>query len=130
MKRHVFLFLTGIFFCMNLYAEMPTPPPGSPAPGAGSSLTEKEYSDAVVLLIDPKSGMIGLSWLNEETQKEEKLSFQVDPESVDVSNALNQYFEFSNISIGDHVDIITVRDASGKETVVEIVDYNAVDPDA
>lgn len=92
--------------------------------------SEKEYLDAVVLLVDAKSGMIGLSWQEEGSLKEEKLSFKVDTDKVDVTNPQNQYLEFSNISVGDHMDVVTIKDQNGKETAVEILDYNASDPNA
>ncbi len=130
MKKFYILLFFSVLFCDAVYADAVKTTVAALPTGQKASLDEKEYPDAVVLLIDPKSGMIGLSWLNEKTQKEEKLSFRVDMDKVDVSNSLNQYLEFSSISAADHVDVVTIKDQAGKETVVEIVDHSATDPDA
>lgn len=129
MKKCCALFFIAVLFCVNLHAEAPPLNPASPVIQPKTSSDEKEYSDAVVVLVDSKSGMIGLSWANEQTQKEEKISFKVDPDKVDVTNPLNQYLEFPNISVGDHIDLVTVKDSDGVERVVEIIDYNATAPD-
>ena len=130
MKKFCFLFFLAILFCVDLHAETSPLSPASPAIQPKTLSDEKEYYDAVVVLIDPKAGMIGLSWTNEETQKEEKLSFKVDPDKVDVTNPLNQILEFPNIKEGDHVDLVTIKDQNGKEKLVEIMDFNAVESDA
>ena len=130
MKSYYCLFLIAIFFQADLYAEVSKPASPKPTIQSPGPSNEKEYSDAVVVLIDPKAGMIALSWANEQTQKEEKLSFKVDPDKVDVTNQLNQYLEFPNISVGDHVDLVTIKDQNGKEELVEIMDMNAVGSDA
>lgn len=130
MKKYCFLFFLAVLFCVDLRAETSPLSPASPAIQPKTPSDEKEYYDAVVVLIDPKAGMIGLSWTNEETQKEEKLSFKVDPDKVDVTNPLNQYLEFSNISVGNHVDLVTIKDQNGKEKLVEIMDLNAAESDA
>ena len=130
MKKYCVLFFVAALFCVDLYAEAPPSTPASPVIQPKTPLDEKEYSDAVVVLIDPKAGMIGLSWINDETQEEEKLSFKVDPDKVDVSNALNEAIEFFDIAAGDHVNLVTIKDQSGKEELVEIMDLNAVGSDA
>lgn len=128
-KKTFYLFFSGLLFCVVIYAEdIKSPPPVSLSPVLAGK--ENDYDDAVVLLIDAKSGMIGLSWLNEATNKEEKISFKIDTDKVDVTNSMNQFLEFSNISVGDHVSITAFVGPDGKETVENIVDYNAVDPDA
>ena len=83
---------------------------------------ENEYYDAVVLLIDHEKGLLGVSILNEVTNKDEKLSFKVDPDTVYVSNSLNQYLEFADIQVGDHLDIYSVVGADGTEEVTDILD--------
>ena len=130
MNKYCYLIVIAVLFHSDLCAEVSQPARTTSVVQPGAASNEKEYSDAVVVLIDPKTGMIALSWTNEETQKEEKLSFKVDLDQVDVTNPLNQYLEFSNISVGDHVDIVTIKPQDGKETVVEILDYNATEPEA
>lgn len=91
---------------------------------SNSEVQEKEYDAATVLLIDTPTNMLGISFVDEKTKKEEKHSFKIDPKTVYVTNQLNQYLEFSNIQVGDYVDVSSQIDAAGTETVVEIVDYN------
>lgn len=85
---------------------------------------EKDTFDAVVLLIDHKAGLLGAQILNEETGKEEKHSFSLDPNDVYVVDSLNRPLEFTDIQVGDRVDIYSEIDAVGKETVIDIVDYS------
>ena len=90
---------------------------------------EKEYDDAKVLLIDHQKGMLGIVVPDAKGGKEEKYSFQVDPKEVYVTNPMSQYLEFSDIAVGDRVDIYTSVDANGKETVIDIWDYDQVEKD-
>ena len=128
-KYFLWVFIGSFIVAPCLYAEdLKDPQP--PVPAAVNPIVseeEKEYTDAVVLLIDHKSGLLGVSLADEESGKEEKLSFKVDPQAVDVTNALNAILEFSNIKEGDHIDIITVKNKEGRETVTEIMDTNAVE---
>lgn len=118
------ILLLGLVFIHLSHASMAAEPNASVA-----ASSEKEYLDAVVLLIDPPTGMLGISMENETTRAQEKYSFKVDPQKTDITNPANDYLEFTDISIGDHMDIYTVVNANGKEEVVEIYDYNAVEKD-
>ena len=84
---------------------------------------EKDYFDSTVLLIDHEAGLLGVQFFNEGTGKEEKHSFRVDPNGVFVSDSLNKDLEFTDIQLGDRVDIYSEISASG-ETVIEVVDYS------
>ncbi|MGH7198446.1 MAG: hypothetical protein ACREH5_06895 [Candidatus Omnitrophota bacterium] len=85
---------------------------------------EKDYFDSTVLLIDHEAGLLGVQLFNEETGKEEKRSFRVDPNDVFVSDSLRRNLEFTDIEVGDRVDIYSETDAAGEETVIDIVDYS------
>ncbi len=85
---------------------------------------EKDTFDAVVLLIDHKAGLLGIQSLNEKTAAEEKHSFSLDPNDVYVVDSLNRPLEFTDIQVGDRVDIYSEIDSAGKETVIDIVDYS------
>lgn len=101
--------------------------PSGSAPAPSGAVQEKDYYGAVVALIDHEKGLIASSYLNEDTNETEKLSFRVDLNEVTVTNQLNQDLEFADVKVGDNVDLYTiVRD--GKETVVEIIDYDRVLP--
>ena len=127
MKKYFFWIWVSFFAVPCLYAEnlKSAQPPAAVNPTVSEE--EKEYTDAVVLLIDHQSGMLGVSIASDDTAKEEKVSFKVDPQTVDVTNVLNAVLEFSNIKEGDHIDIITAKDKAGKEIVTEIMDTNAVE---
>lgn len=100
------------------------------APASPESPTgEKEYYDATVLLINPKDGMLGVNHVDEKTQQNERLSFQVDLKEVLVTNQFNQSLEFSEIAVGDRVDIFTEKGRGGKDNVTTIVDYNKFEPE-
>ena len=129
MKKYFLWIFIGFFAVPCLHAENSK---GSQplSPGVVNQAApeeEKEYTDAVVLLIDHQSGLLGVSFTNEDTDKEEKVSFKVDPQAVDVTNALNAVLEFSNVKEGDRIDIIIAKDKAGKEIVTEIMDTNAVE---
>ncbi|HTL69697.1 MAG TPA: hypothetical protein VL404_00240 [Candidatus Eisenbacteria bacterium] len=102
--------------------------PASEAPEAPVPGTEKEYYGVKVLLVDPKAGYLGVLFTDQDSGKSEKLSFRVDPENVDVINKLNKYLEFSDIVIGSNLDLYTIIEPDGKETVDEIVAYD-INPD-
>lgn len=86
----------------------------------------REYENLVVLLIDAKTGMIGVEQTNDETQETRKLSFEVDPKVVYITNPLNQILELSDIAVGDQLLIYEERVASGKMMVTEILNYNRI----
>ena len=85
---------------------------------------EKDYFDGTVLLVDHEAGLLGVQFINEETGKEEKYSFRVDVKGVFVADSLSRDLEFTDIQVGDRVDIFSETDAAGKETVMDIVDYS------
>ena len=85
---------------------------------------EKEYDDAIVLLIDASSGMLGVEIEDSGTQAKKKLSFYVNPANVYVTNPINQILEFSNVRPGDQVDLVVSMGKDGKEWVTDITDYN------
>ena len=89
----------------------------------------KEYEDAVVLLIDVPSGMLGVEIEDELTHLKRKLSFLVNSKDVYVTNPMNQNLEFSNIRPGDRIDFIVSVNKDGKEEVTDITDYNQVEKD-
>lgn len=92
---------------------------------------ERDYTDATVLLIDHASGLLGISYEDEEAgAKPQKASFKINLNEVYVTNTLSHNLEFSQVLVGDHVDVLTLVDASGHETVTDIVDYNRFDEDA
>lgn len=73
--------------------------------------------------------MLGISWVNPQSGKEEKRSLRADPKEVYVTNQINQNLEFSNVAPGDHVDIYTVLDSKGNEMVTDIWDYDKLEKD-
>lgn len=83
---------------------------------------EKEYLGATVILIDAKTGDFGVVYNDEETGREEKLAFKTDPNDVYLVDARNGLLDFSEIEVGDHLDIYVDKDPSGKETVTDITD--------
>ena len=126
---------SSILLCTNIYADARKEPSAlsSSNQKASSNETEyKEYINAVVALMDTASGKIVLSWYNQDTKKEENLSFIVDPEKFspgDISNTMGQDINFDDIMVGDHVDILTTKDINGKESVVEIMDDRVIPPE-
>lgn len=107
------IFLSFLFFASVLSAA-----------DAPAVKLEKDYFDAVVLLIEHKAGLLGIQYFDEATGAEEKHSFRVDPEDVYVADALNRPLEFTDVQIGDRVDVYSEIDASGKEAVIDIIDYS------
>ncbi len=85
---------------------------------------EKEYDDAVVLLIDAPSGMLGVEVEDENTSVKKKMSFVANPTTVYVTNPANQIFDLSAVKPGDRVDLVVSIDKNGKEEVTDITDYN------
>ena len=115
-------------FSTVLSAEVSkTPIPLAELAGEAATPNEKEYYDATVLLIDHTSGMLGVKQVDEGTAEEKKFSFIVDAEYAHVTNNVNQYLEFSDIAVGDSIDIYTEIDKNGKESVFEIVDYSQIE---
>lgn len=90
---------------------------------------EKDYEDATVVLLDHDTGMIGVT-LETPSGQTEKKSFQVDPKNVYVTNPLNHNLDWSQVQVGDHIDIYAVIGEDGRETVADIIDYNRFDPDS
>lgn len=120
------LLISLVFFVPRLSAmDTQEAVPLSEAASA-SATQEKEYYDATVLLIDHDSGMLGVKIVDETTQAETKLSFVVDPEEVNVTTTQNQYLEFSDIQVGDFLDIYTEIGKDGKEMVLDIIDYTQI----
>lgn len=107
-----------LFFSLLFFASV------SPAADAPAPKLEKDYFDAVVLLIEHKAGLLGIQYFNEASGSEEKHSFRVDPDDVYVADALNRPLEFTDVQVGDRVDIYSEIDASGKEAVIDIIDYS------
>ena len=83
-----------------------------------------DYYEGTVLLVDAPNGALGILWTNEDTDQKEKLSFTVDPKTVDVTNQLNHNLQFSDIQAGDSVDVYCETDKEGRLVVTEVVDYN------
>ena len=85
---------------------------------------EVEYLDATVLLIDHKEGSLGVTITDEKTGVESKKALNVDIEEVYVSDPAGRDLDFEQVAVGDHVDLYALADKSGKERVVDIVDYS------
>lgn len=83
----------------------------------------KDYDNARVLVIDHEKGYLGVSIQEEGTKNKRRFSFKVDLQNVDVADATNEPFKFSDIMPGDCVNITTITDSRGQETVNQIVDY-------
>src|SRR3989338_3036942 len=128
-KRLAFFIFFLLIFSSPLSAEDLQASAVSPNAALPVERKEKEYDDAKVLLIDHQKGMLGIVVPDAKGGKEEKYSFQVDPKEVYVTNPMSQYLEFSDIAVGDRVDIYTSVDANGKETVIDIWDYDQVEKD-
>ena len=92
-----------------------------------AAVQEKEYFGATVLLVDHKSGSLGIEYEDEKTGKMEKAAFTVDPDWADVSDAANQWIEFSKIQVGHRVDLFTEIDADGKEKVYQVIDRSTIE---
>ena len=95
--------------------------------GASAASKEKEYDDAIVLLVDASSGLLGVEMEDEQTHVKQKLSFPVNLKNVYVTNPTNQNLEFSNVTPGDKVDLVVSLGKDGKEEVTDITDYNQVE---
>ncbi len=115
------LFLNPCLFAMSTEEAVPI----SEAASTPAS-QEKEYYDATVLLIDHDKGLLGIKLIDEKTREEIKLSFVVDPEAVNVTTTQSQYLEFSDIQVGDYLDMYTEVGKDGKETVLDIIDYTQI----
>lgn len=87
----------------------------------------REFYGATVLLVDHEKGLLGILAYDETTGKDEKVSFQVDPSEVFVTDALNQPIDFSDVREGDHVDIFTELDKEGREVVMDIADRSRLE---
>lgn len=82
----------------------------------------KEYLDAEVLLIDHETGHLGIRM--EGPDGETKAAVKADPVRVQVLNTLNQELAFSDIQVGDQVDVVALPAGEGElENAVEILDY-------
>jgi hypothetical protein len=99
------------------------------APPPASAPQETEYDNGTVLLVDHDSGMLGVSF-EDDQGVEQKLSFRVDTASVDVTNPMNHELSFSQIQVGDHVDVFCEVLPDGTERVIQIWDYNRIDSGA
>lgn len=87
----------------------------------------REFYGATVLLVDHDKGLLGVLAYDEVTNKEEKVSFRVDPSEVFVTDALNQPIDFSDVREGDQVDIFTEVDKDGREVVTDIADRSRLE---
>lgn len=98
------------------------------APALPGKAADKEYYGTKVLLVDAKAGLLGVLY-TDEAGKSEKLSFHVDPDSVDITNKTNKGLEFSDLFVGASVDLYTIIGPDGKETVDQIIAYDVYPPD-
>ncbi len=90
-------------------------------------LEDRYYDEATVLLIDPVEGHLGIEMPDPNGGAEtKKYSFRVNVQEVDVTNPMNQELQFSDIQVGDSVDLSVHVSPDGQETVYEIWDYNRV----
>ncbi len=88
----------------------------------------KEYDDVTVVLIDPRTGALGVLYTDEITGQQEKKAFLVNFKEADIFNHLNQELEFSKIEVGHQLDIFTETDLKGgAEKIVEILDRSYVE---
>lgn len=101
-----------------------------PAGAGDTSVEEKEYDDATVLLVDHAAGLLGVGWSPEEGSQEQKLSFLVDLERLDVTNPFNHDLTFEHVTPGDHVDLFTRIGEDGTEKVVTIYEYSKLAAEA
>ena len=96
---------------------------------ASANSNVREYEDAIVLLVDAPSGMLGVEIEDPQKHTKRKLSFIVNPVTVYVTNQINQNLEFSNIKPGDRADLVVSTDKDGKEIVTDITDYDQFERD-
>lgn len=73
-------------------------------------------------MIDHKTGDLGVTVEDEKTGKALNLAFKADPIEIYVSNPQNQPLDFSDIQVGDHLNIYTELDAHGREVPTDIYD--------
>ncbi|HXV18613.1 MAG TPA: hypothetical protein VD883_00885 [Candidatus Omnitrophota bacterium] len=98
------------------------------APSCSEEITAgREFYGATVLLVDHDKGLLGVLAYDEITDREEKVSFRVDPSEVFVTDALNQPIDFSDVREGDQVDIFTETDKNGREIVKDIADRSRLE---
>lgn len=90
---------------------------------------EKEYDNAVILLVDTQAGLLGVEVEDEKTHTKQRLSFSVKVSDVFVTSPMNKSVEWPDVKIGDRVDLTVSTDKDGKETVTDILDYNAFQKD-
>ena len=126
MKIALLLLASILFFIPSLFAMSTQEAVPISEAASTPAAQENEYYDATVLLIDYDNGMLGVKLVDEKTNEETKLSFVIDPEEVNVATVQNQYLEFSDIQVGDHLDIYTEIGKDGKETVLDIIDYSQI----
>ena len=120
-------FLLSLIFSLSFFRPLQASAAQAPAPATATTATasdEKEYYGAVLLLVDAPAGMIGVQW-EDEGGKKEKLAFHLDPDNVTITNYRNESFELSELKVGETIDILTVRDASGREMVDTISSYRS-----
>lgn len=101
-------------------AGIPDEPPASPPEPLG----EVVYLDAVVLLVDHEQGAIAVSTMGNDGLRSGRKALRVNLSEVRVVDIQNQPLEFSDVAIGDRVDLYARPSAgSAPETVFDIIDY-------
>jgi|GEM_PF-2158391 len=94
-------------------------------PAEGSGPAEKEYYEGTVLMVDPQTGYIGVSFKPQiEGEPETKKAFRTGPDLTDVYDAQNQYRDFSDIRLGDFVDVTVEVSSDGTESAIFIQDFS------
>ena len=126
MKKLIF----GVFFSLllifpsTLFAAPAPKQAAAPAAAVKETATEKEYYGVKVLLVDPKAGLLGVLFTNDDNGEPEKLSFRVDPADVQVVNKQNRFLDFSEILVGETLDLYVIVGPDGKETIDQIITYD------
>ena len=89
-----------------------------------ASSTEREYLNAKVLLIDHMSGFIGVLLEGESDESRKKMTFRADPTQVYVTDLRGKPLDFTDVQVGDTVELYTHLDEDSHEVVLDIVNYN------